>query len=377
MFAEILIIGAGPAGLSAAKAAVKAGKKAVLAGDELLLPYWRPRLPEILRTGADAGSILMQPESWYRENGVLFLPSKRAVKIDPQAKTVVWEDGGTDRYGALILACGSSPNLPKVPFAEKVLPFRSFDDAQRIRRECARTGKLFVVGGGVLGLETAFAAAQTGAHVAVYDLSDYPLPRQLDREGGLFLKKQLSEKGVAIFGGGPIENLREEIEGACVVAAAGVRPQTSLAKAAGLACGRGILVDQAMRTSAPGMFACGDAAEFAGTVPGLMPVAKNQGETAGANAAGVSAVYTALLPSPMTKVAGIPVLSVGRVAADEGVRFFRRTRNGAYAAAAVRNGKIVGAAFVGDVSPGAKFKKLVETAADAGDADSFDALASL
>lgn len=89
-------------------------------------------------------------------------------------------------------------------------------------------------------MEAAFAVSQLGTKVSVYDISDYPLPRQLDREGGLFLKQLLEKKGMLIHGGGNIEQYQAEIKSACVIAAVGVRSSTDLAKKCGIIINRGI-----------------------------------------------------------------------------------------------------------------------------------------
>ena len=372
MKTEILIIGAGPAGLNAAKAARKAGKQTILAGEESFPPYWRPRLPEAIHTGAEINDILMQSEDWFSSAGIQFFPSVKACDIDPVKKSVIWEDGSSTEYASLILACGSYPNIPSVPFAEKVYPLRTYSDALAIREACMRTHRAFVVGGGVLGLETAFAVSQLGAKVSVYDISDYPLPRQLDREGGLFLKKLLEKKGIMIHGGGNIEQYQAEVKSACVIAAAGVRPSTYLAKKCGIKTNRGILVDEHMQTSAGDIYACGDVAEFSGAIPGLMTVAVKQGEIAGVNASGLNAVYYAVTPSPMTKVAGSSVLSVGSVQDAEGVQFYRKYSGDKYALAAVSSGKVVGAAFINDTALGMKFKKCIESDSVIGEVSTYE-----
>jgi nitrite reductase (NADH) large subunit len=372
MHAEILIVGAGPAGFNAAKAARKSGRQVVLAGAEPFLPYWRPRLPDIIHTGAAVTKILMQDADWFQSAVIRFLPSKKATGIDLSKKSVWWEDGNATEYDTLIFACGSSPNIPSVPFTDRVYPLRTYEDAIVIRRECMRTHKAFIVGGGVLGLETAFAVSQLGIHVTVYDIGAYPLPRQLDREGGLFLKKRLEDKGIVIHTGATLGDFRGDMEGACVIAAAGVRPVVELAKQCGIATNRGIIVDDHMRTSVRDIYACGDIAEFSGTMPGLMTVATKQGETAGLNASGGNSVYRPVLPAPMTKVAGIAILAIGSVQVADGARIYRQIHSNSYAMAVVDAGKITGAAFIGDISPGMKFKKWMGNGGEIGGVASYE-----
>lgn len=371
MNVDILIIGAGPAGFNAAKAARKSGRQVVLAGVEPFLPYWRPRLPEIIHTGASVESIFIKDEDWFKSAGIEFLPSKKASELDPSKKSVLWEDGSSTEYNSLILACGSSPTIPSVPSANKVYPLKTYEDAVAIRRECLRTRKAFIIGGGILGLETAFAVSQMGVNVKVYDICDYPLPRQLDREGGLFLKKRLKEEGISIDTGIAIESFKEDMDDACIIATAGVRPAIGLAGKCGIETNRGIIVDDTMQTSIHDIYACGDIAEFSGAVPGLMTIAAAQGETAGINASGGNSIYQAILPSPMTKVAGISILSIGSINTANGAQIYRKIDNDNYAMAVISSGKVIGAAFVGSTASGMKMKKWMERGGETGHVTSY------
>ena len=372
MDTEVLILGAGPAGYHAAKAAAKRKARVVLTGAEPYLPYWRPRLPEVVSTGAEIGSIHMSEEVWFRDNGIQCRISSPAAAIDPDVKTVRWEDGTATEYGSLILACGANPTVPSLPFADRVYTLRTYQDAMEIRRACSQRKKAFIVGGGVLGLEAAFALTKLDCRVSV-SINSYLLSRQLDPQGGDFLQALLEKAGVHICVGAP-EKFPEETEGACVIAATGVRPSLSLAQSCGIATNRGILVNEKMQTNIPGIYACGDVAEFNGAVPGLMAIAAKQGETAGINAAGGDADYQVIVPSPLLKVAGISVLSVGSMQISEDARIYRRVSGGEYAAAVVTGGRLTGAAFIGNTSRGSRFKACIESGRELGAASSFEEL---
>lgn len=369
---DVIILGAGPAGFHAAKAASQRQKTLLLAGAEPYLPYWRPRLPEVIATGEEPDRILMSGKDWFSEHGVEIQRSRKAERIDTAQKTVQWSDGTTSGYGSLILACGALPNVPSFPSEEKVLSLRSYQDAMEIRRRCAAAKKAWIIGGGALGLETAFALVRTGCRVAV-SVRSYPLSRQLDSEGGKFLSALLRQSGITVCRG-DIADFKSEMDGACVIAAAGVHPDVALAEKCGIQVRRGVLVDEKMRTSVPGIYACGDVAEYGGTVPGLMSVAVQQGETAGINASGGDAVYRAVLPAPLTKAAGLTIFSFGSLKPAEGVQIFRKAGAESYAAVAVRSCRIVGAAFIGDVSLGRKLKKWMEERKEIGRAASFEEL---
>ncbi len=358
MDADVLILGAGPAGFSAAKAAGRRQKGVVLAGEEPYLPYWRPRLSEILTNGAPMESIRMSGEDWFRENGVEWLPSHKAVFIDPKEKSVRWQDESTTKYGALILACGAQPQVPGLPSGRRVYTLHSYDDALEIHRQCREKKKAFIIGGGVLGLETAFALVKLGCSVAV-SVHSYPLSKQFDKAGGQFLDGLLQKEDITVCCG-EAADFGAEMDDACVIAATGVRPDLELAKTCGIRTSHGILVDEGMRTNVPGIYACGDVAEYQGAVPGLMAIAARQGEVAGTNAAGGDAVYHAILPSPLMKVGDISVLSVGSMETAPDMKIYRRISTDSYAAAAVTGDAVTGAAFIGETVLGMKFKRWME-----------------
>lgn len=374
MYADVLILGAGPAGFHAAKAARKFKSGIVLAGAEPYLPYWRPRLSEIVCTGSQVESIRMSGRDWYEKNGIECRTSQKAVSIDSAGKTVRWEDGSSTEYGSLILSCGAQATVPPLTLAEKVYTLRSYADAVEIHRQCINRKKAFLVGGGILGLETAFALIQAGCCVTV-SVHSYPLSHQLDREGGLFLKTLLEKEGIVVCCGDPA-NFQAEINGACVIAATGVRPSLDLAEGCGIQTDRGIVVDEKMRTSVPGIYACGDVAEYDGVVPGLMTIAVKQGETAGINAAGGNAAYRAITSATMMKVAGLSVFSIGNMNSSENTQIYRKTGDGNYAAAAVTEGRLTGAAFIGEIALGMKFKGWIESGREIGPVASFEEIES-
>lgn len=127
-----------------------------------------------------------------------------------------------------------------------------------------------------------------------------------------------------------------------------------------------------MQTSIHGVYACGDIAEFSGAVPGLIIIATTQGETAGINASGGNSVYRGILPSPMTKVAGISILSIGSIQSAIGAQVYRKIDSNDYAMAVVSSGKVIGTAFIGNTAYGMKLKKLMESGGEIGPVTSYD-----
>jgi NAD(P)H-nitrite reductase large subunit len=371
---QILIIGAGTAGLAAAKAAVKLEKQVVLVCTEAYPPYLRPRLPEVISSSITINDIVMNKPEWFEAQKIKLILSETAVNIDTYAKIVTWDDGEAAIYEKLIIACGSLPNKPHIYGANEVLTLYTYDDAITIKQKSI--GKpVFIIGGGVLSIETAYALLKTGCKVAIAEQNEYLLPRQLDKDGGIFIKQKLEQLGLEIFTNADFEALKDKISACCVIAAAGVKPCTELFKNTDIKLNRGILVDENMQTSVSDIYACGDVAEFADRTPGLVSIAIKQGETAGTNAADGKAVYTEPVLSPMIKTAGISLMSIGNITVDENTTVLRMQGSDNYSAVMLKQGKLQGAALIGSTSLGSKLKSAIEKGAIFANTASFNDVA--
>ena len=374
MSKTVLIVGAGIAGLTAAKAAVKQGWRVVLAGSEPYLPYYRPRLIEVLAAELSVDALLIQKAEWFKTSGIEVMLSARMQGLDADNKTAMFSDGRRVCYDKLILACGALANKPALPVDGSVFTLHSYDDALAIKSACIESGRAFIVGGGILGLEIAFALRKRGISVSVAEREEYLLPRQLDRPGGAFLKGRLEQAGIKIHVSADCLALRHEMQQAVVIAASGITPEIAFLKNSVIAANRGIVVDETMKTNLPDVFACGDMAEFNSCVPGLMLVAAKQGETAGLSACGAQAVYSQPVLSPVLKIADIAVMSVGSLVTGENTMVLRDQTESGYRAAVLENGRLKGAALIGNTSSGTKLKAAIENKMDFAGATKFDDL---
>ncbi len=268
----------------------------------------------------------------------------------------------------MILATGSSSFVPPIPGygAPGSFVLREAEEAMEIRAYVQKNQSktAVVAGGGLLGLETAYALHKMGLTVWVLERGEWMLRRQLDERGGRALKQSLEALGLMI------ETKAETAAVHCedrvcqveltngrtlpcdvFIVAVGIQPNVDLAQAAGLDVKRGIIVDETMRTSAPDIFAAGDVCEFAHQVPGLWAVAVEQAKVAAINALGGSAIYDEVVPVTMLKVAGVDVTSMGRFErrTEEELEIAQEDVEGhGYRKLIIADGKLVGAILVGD-----------------------------
>jgi nitrite reductase (NADH) large subunit len=239
-----------------------------------------------------------------------------------------------------------------------------------------------VIGGGLLGLETARALREVGPEVCVIEVADHLLPRQLDSEGAHLLRILLERQGLgvttgavvdAILGGGAAEKVRTDggrvIDGELVLFSAGIRCRARLARNGGLEVDRGVIVDEQMRTSADDVFAAGDVAEFKGSVYGNIPPSMEQAGVAAANMVEPgSALYTGTVPATTLEVAGARVTSVGTYDPDRGEEYqiVRRTdaQRGLYRKFVLAGGRLVGAILLNDPQRAAIARQLIDREID-------------
>lgn len=299
---RVVIVGAGIAGFTAARtlAALRNGIEIVLINGEDRIPYKRTKISKNMVRPFDRDAFALAQESWYRESGIRLLNGRQVSRLDTRAKSITLDTGEELSWDAAILATGSEPvHLEGEAFSGlPVLTVRRAADVEQMLRAVERAHDLLVIGGGVLGVEVSEQLTRMGRRVTFCIGAQRPMANQLNETASADLAGLLEMNGVELLLGRQITGLsldREKIGAVidsakrrfdAVIACVGVRPSIELAVGAGLKVGRGILVDQYLETSEPGVFAAGDAAEHAkGFLSYLWHAAEYQGELAGRNAA--------------------------------------------------------------------------------------------
>lgn len=327
---DILIIGASAAGVSAAREirAVDSSVPVKLFSEERDWPYYRPFLTEAIGDeGVEKRSgFLLNPEEWYEKNGIEVKRDEKVVRIDPGEREILTAGGERHSFGRCIIATGSRPFVP-FPNAlerENVFAVRILRDAAAVRQCAERSTSAIVVGGGLLGLEAAHFLSARGLAVTVVEASDRILPRQLDPEYaeiacGIIEKHNvelvMGKTVESIMGEGRATGLRlstgDELPADMIIFSMGVRPDVELARDCGIRVERAIVVNERMETSLPGIYACGDVAEFKGRTIALWMPAVRQGKTAGSNAAGHPAVFEEEVYPAVLNLFGTRLFSAG------------------------------------------------------------------
>jgi NADPH-dependent 2,4-dienoyl-CoA reductase/sulfur reductase-like enzyme/ferredoxin len=366
---RIVIVGNGIAGVTAADFARRTHSKCEihLVGRERFALYNRMGITRLIYGRSAMQGLYLLPDAWYARQNITLWLNTQAKEIDTAARVVALGTGERIEYDRLVLATGGRSYLPAIDDFGGMgcYVLRDADHAMRIRDYVQRrhARRAVVAGGGLLGLEAADGLRQLGLEVIVLERGGWPLQRQVDERGGRLLLGYLSGLGIGVLteaeatrveagpAGATAVVLKDGRKLPCevLVACAGMRPNVDLAAAAGIAVRHGILVDDRMQTSAPGVYAAGDAAEHAERVYGQWPAAAAQGEAAGVNAAGGERLYRGTVPATLLKIVGAELASVGRIAPEEGdeVIALEAPDEYRYAKLVVHGERIAGALMIG------------------------------
>jgi 3-phenylpropionate/trans-cinnamate dioxygenase ferredoxin reductase component len=273
-----IIVGASLAGAKAAETLREEGfaGRVVLVGAEDERPYERPPLSkDYLRGEVGREKVYLHDEGFYAEHDIEVRLGTTAVDLNTSTRELTLDNGDLLRYDRLLLATGSEPRRLAIPGAELdgVLYLRSVHDSDALRERLDRGGAVVVVGAGWIGAEVAASARQRGLEVTVIEPASVPLERVMGAEVGAIYRDIHTDQGVemlmatgveAFEGDDVVERVRTSdggvIECDFVVVGVGVQPRIQLAAQAGLDVDNGILVDERLQTSAPGVFAAGDVA---------------------------------------------------------------------------------------------------------------------
>jgi nitrite reductase (NADH) large subunit len=328
--------------------------------------YNRIMLSPVLAGEAAFADIVTHDAGWYAANGIELVAGEAVARIDRGARMVLGERSTTRGYDLLVLATGSDPIMLPVPGADLpgVIGFRSIADVEVMRAACRPGGRAVVIGGGLLGLEAASGLRRNGMHVTVVHLMRSLMERQLDGVSAGLLAGALEARGIAVLtavstravlGEDRVRGVAladgREIAAELVVMAAGVRPNIALARAAGLQCGRGVLVDDTMQSNDPRVFAIGECAEHCGQVVGLLAPIWDMARVCAEQIAGRTMTrYAPGAVGTHLKVTGIDTFSAGDFLGDATTEaiVFRDPSRGVHKRVVLRNGRLAGVAMVGD-----------------------------
>ena len=303
---KIVIIGGGPAALESAVSARKTDPEAEISvySAEDCLPYRRPALSGLLGAGkkVDEKSFFIKPASFFADEKINFFSGCKAVKID--GNSVIFDSGNSVEFDSLILACGGNAVRPPVPGVEQAYILRTKADMDKLHDKLESGVKsAVIVGGGVLGLEIADSLLSRQISTVVMEASAQLFPARLAPADAAALYERLSGvENLRIVLNARVVNVAsdavtladgEVFPADVVIFATGSRPELALAQSAGLACDRGVIVDEFMTTSRKDIFAAGDVAQFNGKCFNLYMDAVASGKSAGANAAGAHTPFAA------------------------------------------------------------------------------------
>ena len=373
---EYVILGAGAAGITAAKTIRKAdknGKITVISTDTQV--HSRCMLHKYLSHERDAAGISFVDPDFFEKNQIAWLPGKTVNRLDTQRKKVYTDQGDEVSYDRLLIATGAESFIPPVGNlreAENVFGLRHLRDAQAIDELAKDVENIVIIGSGLVGLDAAYGLMETGRKVSIVEMADQILPVQLDKTAAFEYQKRFEEAGARFYLGRKaadtvmeedkiireiILDNGEKLPCDLIIVAAGVRSAVAGMEGEGIVIDRGIKVDDYLQTGAEGVYAAGDVTGLSG----IWPNAQKQGETAALNMCGSHVEYTDRYAIKNTiNFFGLVSMCVGVILPQEGDVVIAREDSRNYKRVVLRDGKVVGVLLQGDISHGGIWQYLIK-----------------
>ena len=344
--------------------------------------YDRIMLSPVLSGEKQFEDIIIHGDAWYIEHGITLYKGHKIVGIDREAKTVTSNHGEVASYDRLVIATGSVPFIIPVPGKDLagVLSYRDLDDVHAMMLAAKSRGKAVVIGGGLLGLEAAAGLNEQGMDVTVVHVMPTLMERQLDPAAGYLLGEAIKARGIKVLTSANTKQILgdQRVSGVeladgtvlpadLVVMAVGIRPNAALAKEAGIAVNRGIVVDAQMRTSDPSIYALGECAEVDGACFGLVAPLYDMANVLAAQLSGdTTASFKAVATATRLKVTGINLYSAGDFGEGEDREeiVLRDAAGGVYKRLVLKNNAIVGAVLYGETTDGPWFFDMLKRGID-------------
>jgi nitrite reductase (NADH) large subunit len=371
-------------GMAAARLVDEIAKRALgryaiaVIGEEPLLAYNRVLLSALLADEVSPTDVELKPARWWRDRGVTLRYGSRATAVDVAGRSITLADGGRLDFSKAVFATGSRPIRLTTPGMELpgVMTFRDIYDVSAMRAQAAPGARVVVIGGGLLGIEAAHGLVKAGACVTLVHLMDRLMERQLDAAAADMLRRAVEARGVNVM----LESETARVVGSrraeaielmdgrtlpadLVVVAVGVHPNATPAAEAGIAVNRGIVVDDHLETSAPGVFAIGECAEHRGVCYGLVQPGYEQADVLARRLAGEEARYPGSLLATNLKVSGVDVFSAGDFLGSPGTEsiVLHDPGLGVYRKLVIAQDRLVGAVLCGDTIDASWYLDLIRT----------------
>lgn len=382
---KLVVIGNGMAGIRTIEGLLKLTPdlyEICVFGAEPHFNYNRILLTPVLSGEKAVDDILLNRGDWYSENGITLYKGEAVTQINRKSRSILGAKGTCVEYDRVLIATGSSPFIPPIPGAELsgVMSFRDLQDVEKMLEATKRGGRAVVIGGGLLGLEAANALGKQGMEVTVVHNTAYLMDRQLDEPAAVLLQRSLEQTGLTFLMAAQTEAIRGEfkvqtvsltngleIPADLVVIAVGIRPNTELAKSSGLHCERGIVVNDAMQTTDPDIYAVGECIQHRGNLFGLVAPCFEHAKVCANHLAEVrSEEYRGSVSSTRLKVTGVDLFSAGEFKGGEGFDelVFQDSSRGVYKKLVLKDHRICGAVLYGDTGDGSWYFQLMREATD-------------
>jgi nitrite reductase (NADH) large subunit len=385
---RLVVIGNGMAGMRAVEELLELAPDRyhiTVFGAEPHVNYNRILLSPVLAGEKRFEDIILNEESWYTDYGITLHKGNEVVQIDRAGRKVVAKDGIEAPYDRLLVATGSVPFRLPVPGSDLpgVIGFRDLADVDTMLQAATHYRHAVVIGGGLLGLESANGLMKQGMKVTVVHLPDILMERQLDTAAAKMLRRSLEERGMEfitagqtgeIFGKKRVQGVRlkdgRELTADLIVMAVGIRPNIELAKSAGLYCDRGIVVNDTMQTYDPRVYAVGECVQHRGRTYGLVAPLFEQAKVCANHLAyyGI-ARYEGSMISSKLKVTGIDLFSAGDFLGNDTTEeiVMQDMAAGVYKKLVLANNRLLGAVLYGDTVDGSWYFQLMREETDVSD----------
>jgi len=378
---RLVVIGNGMAGQAAIEQTLKIQNdniEIVVFGAEPYHSYNRIMLSDVLSGKRSFSQLNTKSRDWYEQNGIKLYTGSHVTNINVDKKRIYTENGFSSPYDKVLIATGSVPFIPPIKGVDKkgVFVYRTIEDVWSMSEVSRYMKNAVVIGGGLLGLEAAKALKDNGMEVTVVHLTDHLMEQQLDYDSGLILQMLLERVGLKfrmqavteeILGKDYVTGIKlqsgEVIDADLVLICTGIRPNTKLADKAGLQVQKGILVNDFLETSCEDIYAIGECVEHRGTVYGLFDPLAEQAQVVADSIAGSGVrIYEESLLSAVLKVAEVNLVSVGHFEGGKEYEdiVYTDAQAGIYKKIVLKDNKLEGAIFLGDIKDYRKIYELIK-----------------